>query len=192
MPGAADVRVVELDYVREGFERTRERLAGAPRTGPAVGFVECNLDPARGSHVPLRSASLDAVLAALFLSYVAEPLAALREMHRVLRPGGRLVLSALRRDADMSKLYADGLEELRSGRARELLGADGERRVEDAARGYLHQAARLLDLEERGVFRFFEPRELTRLARRAGFRVVRTEATLGDPPQAFVLAATRS
>lgn len=109
----------------------------------------------------------------------------------MLRRGGRLVLSSLRRDADMSKLYTDGLAELRAGRAREILGHEGERQLDDAARGYLNEASRLLDLEENGTFRFWDPPELGRLVRRAGFRILSTSRSLGNPPQAVILSAER-
>jgi ubiquinone/menaquinone biosynthesis C-methylase UbiE len=185
--------VYEIDYVREALERTQGRLAeaGSP-TGLDVEYVEANLDPrVGGSAIPLRSESVDAVLASLLLSYVSEPHTVLREARRVLRPGGRLVLSSMRRDADMSKLYTEGVAELRSGRAREIFGREGERQIDKAARGYLNLASRLLDLEEKGTFQFWDAPELAHLVRRAGFRVLSTSRALGDPSQAVVLSAER-
>ena len=42
--------------------------------------------------LPVRSGSMDAVTVAFGIRNVGEPLAALREMHRVLRPGGRALI----------------------------------------------------------------------------------------------------
>ena len=49
----------------------------------------------------------------------------------------------------------------------------------------------LVDLEERGIFRFFDGTELSRMVRRAGFRDIEARPALGKPPQAFVVRATR-
>lgn len=43
--------------------------------------------------IPLPDASVDAVFANMFLHHCTDPLAAIREMARILRPGGRLVIS---------------------------------------------------------------------------------------------------
>jgi SAM-dependent methyltransferase len=43
--------------------------------------------------LPFRSDSFDVVLSTDTLQYVADPASAVREMHRVLRPGGTLILS---------------------------------------------------------------------------------------------------
>jgi ubiquinone/menaquinone biosynthesis C-methylase UbiE len=187
------LRVLEVDYVREGFQRARQRIQEAPRAPDLeVRFAEADLDLRRGrAALPLAAGSLDAVLAALFLSYVADPRAVLREIRRVLRPGGRLVLSTLRRDADMSKLYTEGLEELRADGARALLGAGRFADLEGLARGYLHQASRLLDLEEQGTFRFWDPQELGARVAEAGFEGVRAEWALGEPPQAVLVTARK-
>jgi ubiquinone/menaquinone biosynthesis C-methylase UbiE/pimeloyl-ACP methyl ester carboxylesterase len=191
-PETPSVEVIAIDYVRGGLTRGRDRLGARAGSGPlTVRYLECDLS-ANGAAIPLATGSLDAVLASLLLSYLPRPESLLLEMRRVLRPGGRLVVSSLCRDADMSKLYTDGLAELRAGRARELFGERGEARLDDAARGYLNQASRLLDLEERGVFRFWDARELAQQVRRAGFRVVATASSLGDPPQAVVLVAERN
>ena len=67
------------------------------------------------------------MLASLLVSYIEDPATLLGAVLELLRPGGRLVLSAPKRDADLSKLYADMMTELTPARARELFGiADGE------------------------------------------------------------------
>lgn len=45
-------------------------------------------------HLPLQTGCADAVLCTQVLEHVPEPTALLRELHRVLRPGGRLYLTA--------------------------------------------------------------------------------------------------
>ena len=70
-------------------------------------------------------------------------------------------------------------------------GALREIDLDAAAREYLNQASRLLDLEESGVFRFWDADELSQLVREAGFRVLRQNTSFGSPPQAVVLTAAR-
>jgi SAM-dependent methyltransferase len=158
-----------------------------------VEFVEANLDLSdSGIGIALQSQSMDSVLASLFISYIPQPQCLLREIHRVLRPGGRVVLSSLCPDADMSKLYMEGIAELRSGLARELFGREGEAKIEDAARCYLNQASRLLDLEESGRFHFWEVGELEDLLTASGFQHVAAKRGLGHPPQAIVVSGQRA
>lgn len=183
--------VIAIDYVREGLIRGRAALA-SDEARQHVCFLEANLDPSDGSAgLPLRSQAADSVLASLLLSYVRKPAVLLREAYRVLRPGGRLVVSTLCRDADMSKLYRDGLQELRAGRACEVLPSISSDEIERSARAYLNEASRLLDLEEAGVFRFMDPEELGALVRSVGFSEVTTVRSLGNPSQAVVVSAVR-
>jgi len=188
-----DIRIIELDFVRVGLERTRARVEGGCIPHDLrVEFVESNLDFGNGNRgIALRSGAADAVLASLLVSYVCYPEYLLSEIRRILRPGGRLVMSSLCRDADMSKLYMDGIAELRSGLARELFGREGERQIEDAVRCYLNQASRLLELEEDGHFRFWDSAELTELVTMAGFHNVSAKQALGDPPQAVIVSGER-
>jgi ubiquinone/menaquinone biosynthesis C-methylase UbiE len=50
-------------------------------------------EPADGLNLPLPDDSLDAVFANMYLHHCPDPLAAIREMVRILRPGGRLVIT---------------------------------------------------------------------------------------------------
>ena len=50
---------------------------------------------ADGSSLPLPDASLDAVFANMYLHHMPDPLAAIREMARLLKPGGRLLITDL-------------------------------------------------------------------------------------------------
>jgi SAM-dependent methyltransferase len=131
------------------------------------------------------------VLASLLVGYLGDPGAFVREAARLLRPGGRLVLSNLRRDADISQLFVDGLAEFSGSEARARFGRDAAGDFDGLARSFLNDAARLLELEEQGRFRFFDPAELRELVTGAGFLDVATELAFGDPPQAVVLAARR-
>lgn len=77
-----------------GRDATWPELAGAPH-GPEAD-IDVNLDV--DGLGPVESSSLDAVIACHVLEHLANPLRALAEVERVLRPGGRLVLVLPDRD----------------------------------------------------------------------------------------------
>jgi ubiquinone/menaquinone biosynthesis C-methylase UbiE len=184
---------VEVDFVNGALRRARKRLEERvlPK-GLSVQYLEADLDVPEGfRRVPLRSQCCDRVLASLVLSYVKDPFDLLCEIRRVLRPGARLVISAMQKDADISKIYTEGLDELLSGLARERFGAEGEQQLAGSARTFLNDAARLLDLEEQGTFQFWEPDELADLIRAAGFSNLSVCSVFGAPPQAVMVAADR-
>jgi ubiquinone/menaquinone biosynthesis C-methylase UbiE len=179
----------EVDYVPEALARGRRRIAASGCGDLAVRFLVADLEGTRW--LPLRAGAYDRVLASLLLSYLAEPERLLAEAYSILRPGGRLVVSTLRPDADVSKLFVDGLSELRAGRARDYFGVEEEKRVVESARLFLNDAARVLDFEEQGRFRFWDSVSFERLIRQAGFRDVEVQVSFGEPPQAIVLTARR-
>lgn len=72
------------------------RLVGLDRSVGmlrAVGDARVGLVAGSADALPLRSGSVDAGLAMHMLYHLPEPAAGLRELRRVLRPGGRLVVS---------------------------------------------------------------------------------------------------
>jgi SAM-dependent methyltransferase len=183
------LRVDALDYVPEALARGRERMRAAGRAASGVRVERVVADLGRG--VALADARYDAALASLLVGYLGEPERFLRELARILRPGGRLVLSSLRRDADISKLFLDGLAEFSGREARTALAGEATSHFDALVRSFLNDAARLLDLEEQGRFRFFDPGELEALVAEAGFTDVSSRVAFGDPPQAVVVAARR-
>jgi len=187
-----NVTVHAFDFVPDAVRRAQSRINQTPdRDRLAVSFAMCDLETSSGIAIPAASESYDAVLASLLISYLVEPIALLAEARRILRPGGRLVVSSLVRDADISKIHMDGLEELRNGRAYEALGPDAAREIDVLARDFLNDASRILDLEEQGRFTFWDEGELAELIRAAGFGDIRPESSFGDPPQAIIISGQR-
>ncbi|UCE87791.1 MAG: class I SAM-dependent methyltransferase, partial [Deltaproteobacteria bacterium] len=131
--------VHEFDFVRQALDRARSRFAPIDRDdGIRVQRLEASLDVrTRQLCVPARASSYDAVLASLLLGYVSDPACLLREIRRVLRPGGRLVLSNLRRDADFSRIFREGLAELRQGLFGERFSESEVEGLDGAARSML-------------------------------------------------------
>lgn len=58
-------------------------------------FGNLKFQQSNGHALPLEDSSVDAVFANMYLHHCPDPLAAIREMARVLRPGGRLVITDL-------------------------------------------------------------------------------------------------
>jgi len=83
-------RVYALDASPAMLEQARRNLAALAN----IVYL-----PADGSALPLPDASVDVALANMYLHHCPDPAAAIREMARVLRPGGRLVITDLDRHA---------------------------------------------------------------------------------------------
>jgi ubiquinone/menaquinone biosynthesis C-methylase UbiE len=141
--------------------------------------------------LPFPDGAFTRVVASLLLSYLGHPADVLAEAFRLLRPGGRLVVSSMRRDADTSKLFQSLLEFLVDAPA-EALGGESRRQVlVAAAREFLGHASDLFRMEEEGLFRFYGREELADMLRAAGFDDVVLLDAFGEPPQAVVAACRR-
>jgi len=81
------LRVIAVDQSEEMLREMERKFAGR-------GELECRAGEAE--RLPLDDAAVDYVFANMFLHHVERPGAAIREMARILKPGGRLVLT----DAD--------------------------------------------------------------------------------------------
>lgn len=132
--------------------------------------------------LPFADAGFDGVIASLLLSYLDHPEDTLADLFRVLKPGGTLVLSSMKPDADSSRLFTELIEQLTLQEETEKL---------EQARRFLDHASALLRLEEEGVWRFYSADELTTLALAAGFEEPLVERGFGEPAQAIVLRVSK-
>jgi demethylmenaquinone methyltransferase/2-methoxy-6-polyprenyl-1,4-benzoquinol methylase len=188
---APRVNIHEVDHILGALQRGRERGMRHGSIDIDVSAVLADLDLSSGRSVPFACGTFDAALASLLISYLPNPERLLVEVRRILKPGGRLVISSLRKDADISKIYADGMKEFASRTARQQLVGEQAEDFDELARSFLNDASRILDLEEEGRFRFWEPEDLIQMLRRVGFVDARFEPEFGDPPQAYVVRAHR-
>lgn len=74
-----------------GVDISGEMIAAAARRAQELGVPQARFARMEAERLELPDASVDVALCALGLMYVPEPAQAVREMHRVLRPGGRMV-----------------------------------------------------------------------------------------------------
>src|SRR6266545_4401007 len=74
-----------------GVDLSQVMLAAAARRAADLGLT-VELSAAEAEHLPFDDASFDTVVCTLSLCSVADDRAAIAEMHRVLRPGGQLLL----------------------------------------------------------------------------------------------------
>ena len=95
-----DVHAWGIDLSAEMIGKARERLAavGARAGGPV------DLQVADAEHLPLADGAVDLVVCVDSLHHYPDPAAALREMRRVTRPGGGLVIGEWRLAAPLRQL----------------------------------------------------------------------------------------
>ena len=86
---ASLARAARPDGLALGVDISEPMLARAVRaeSGPNVGFIRAD-----AQRLPLRDNTVDAVVSLAVLQLIPNPAAALAEMARVLRPGGRLAV----------------------------------------------------------------------------------------------------
>lgn len=186
-----DVEVVAVDYVVESLKRAKTRLSSTDGCLHQPKFAACDLEVGSQISIPLQDGSCDSAIASLLLGYLDRPFEFFKEVARILRPGGRFVVSGLQKDADVSRIFRAGLDELSSKTAKPHFDLREVRDLPRLSREFLSDAARLMDLEEEGVFDFKEPDEVCSMLREAGFKEVSKSVSFGRPPQAFILTSIR-
>jgi ubiquinone/menaquinone biosynthesis C-methylase UbiE len=167
--------------VARAISSSSRRLRTSQLRFEHLGFGDVGVD----EQLAIESDAYDRIMASLLLPYVTNPDETVREFHRALRPGGRLVISSNRPDTDMSEIFMKLVDDVGAGRAPPPPGMDRGRFL-DELRAYTSSAAFLLRLTEEQTFRFFAPEHLRHMLEQAGFRSVEVRPSFGDPPQAHV------
>jgi ubiquinone/menaquinone biosynthesis C-methylase UbiE len=101
-----------------GFDASAEMLSVARRN--LEKFANVELQQAPGDSIPLPDASLDGVFANMYLHHAPDPAAAIREMVRLLRPGGVLCITDL--DSHDHEWQREQMADLWLGFERERIG----------------------------------------------------------------------
>jgi len=76
-----------------GFDASAEMLDVARRNLAAFPNVELRQSP--GDHLPLPDGTLDAAFANMYLHHALDPMGAIKELARTLKPGGALCITDL-------------------------------------------------------------------------------------------------
>ena len=97
-----------LDVQAVDISKTMVEIARKNAADESVSAVFMN---GNAAELPVRSASVDFVVCRAAFKNFTEPVKAMREMLRVLRPGGTAMLIDMRRDVSIEELrkYVDGL-----------------------------------------------------------------------------------
>jgi len=188
------VFVCSIDFVEEALWRARSRLLNEQSVNRELNvcFINANLNLHHTQKsIPMKSGCFDAIIASLLLGYLDNPQLVLQEIRRMLRSGGRLVASSLCSDADISLLYVESVAEFQLGLAGSDLPGIKDAELSALAQNFLNDAARILQFEELGMFRFWELVDLRDLVSSAGFSDVEVTTSLGSPPQALIVSAVR-
>lgn len=178
---------IGLDFVysalRQAAVRHREIIESrtkSPAPGcaqPLVAVQPHYLQADLNLRIPLADHSVDKLCCSLVLSYLWDPLATLRELVRILKPGGRIVVTSLKPYADLSEIYRNFVSQAQNeqdiGEARKLLSSAGQ----------------IKQKEGEGHYQFFSERELTALMIATGLERVRVHRSFGN--QANVAVAIK-
>jgi SAM-dependent methyltransferase len=111
-------------------------------------------------NLDFQTGQFDKMLCSIVLSYLFNPLESLLEFERILKPGGRLVISTFRPDVDMSRIYTRLIQKIESDPYYVAPNGMACEEFLNAVRAFANSAAFLLQLEEDGSFKFFSLEEL--------------------------------
>ncbi len=141
--------------------------------------------------LPFEDGSFDGVGMSLLLSYLDHPDDLLFEAYRVLRPGGRLMLSSLVTDSESSKFYLDLVARFEQMPVSEIPAGSTREDLLDSVRRFADHAGDLCRLEEEGLFRFYDADRLVDLVLRRGFVDAHVQRAWGSPAQAAIVTCRK-
>jgi len=124
--------------------------------------------------LPLKENSIGAICCNLVTSYLQNPNQCVESLVRLLKPGGRIVVTSLKPFADMSQVY------------RNFINIAKSKSDIYEARKLLSNAGRIKVKEAHGVYEFFSEDALVKLMNSTGLSEVETFRSLGDQANVVV------
>jgi ubiquinone/menaquinone biosynthesis C-methylase UbiE/esterase/lipase len=115
-----------------------------------------------------KSDSFDKICCNLVVSYMQNPLFTLKELARVLRSKGRLVVTSLKPHADLTEIYRNFIKV-----------AESDEEIEEAWK-LLNNAGAIKCKEAEGYYNFFSEKQLTVMLNMAGFKRIQSSKVLAN------------
>jgi SAM-dependent methyltransferase/esterase/lipase len=173
---------VGLDFVREAMIQAKHSQRNIEKEFVQIGaftasgrllissYFLADLETA----LPFRENTFDKVCCNLVISYLRNPEETVGELVRLLKPGGRIVVTSLKPFADLSQVYRNFVK-VAKGRA-DLA----------EAQKLLSNAGRIKAKEAQGIYQFFSEDALMDLLRQASVCEVETYRSLGNQANVVV------
>jgi SAM-dependent methyltransferase/esterase/lipase len=173
---------VGLDFVREAMLQARKNQQDIEKEFVQIKDLMASGKLLSGSYfladletdLPFKENTFDKVCCNLVISYLRTPEEAVQEMVRLLKPGGRIVVTSLKPFADLSQVYRNFVKVAKS-------------RADIAeAQKLLSNAGRIKAKEAQGIYQFFSEEALMDLLKKASMCEVETYRALGDQANVVV------
>ena len=147
-------------------------------------FGNCNLD----FKLPFEDNKFDRILSSLVLCYLKNPHVTFTEFVRCLKPGGKIVISTMKPDMDMSIMYTNLIRKIE-----QMDGISGKMRESllKSTRTLANRMSVLLTLVEECQFRFFSKEEMLEFAETNNLKDITITESYGNPPQAYILSGVK-
>jgi len=122
--------------------------------------------------LPFKNNSFDRIMSNLVIGYLRDPAASIRELLRVLVPGGRLVLTNLKPCSDLTQIYRNFVDRNKAPAA-----------IHEA-REVLNNSSHIRQGESEGAFQFYSQEEFLKVLQVCGAENPRVFPTFGN--QAYI------
>jgi PAS domain S-box-containing protein len=171
---ASGLKQAKTNLIRVAAElRGKFAATAPPRSVMKAGLACMDLD----APLPFQERQFDRVICNLVLGYLRDPLFTLRELIRVLAPGGKLVLTHFKPQANLAHIYRQFVS---------LAESDFDRQQ---AKETVEASGRITQPSHGGAFRFFDRQELAMLLISSGASQPRIYSTFAN--QAYIAVAEK-
>lgn len=156
-----------------------------------LGFKKLNLgDNGLDLYLNFKDNFFDKIVASLFISYLFNPFEMIRDFYRILKVGGKLLVSSMVPDSDISLIFTNYIDRVQHFDLKEMEIKNRDMNLAQA-RMMLNKAATLMELEGEGYFKFYTGNELAGMFEMAGFKNIQVSYSLGRPEQAVIVVGEK-
>lgn len=144
------IQYVGIDVVPDALKRANKAMLAADTewqhgmTSPTPFVTKAWAQVDLGQPLPFPDNRFDRIVSNLVIGYVPDPGATLRELYRVLAPGGRIVISNLKPNGDFSGIYQN------------LVSSAALPQQREEARDLLNNYGKIRQAEKEGQFCFYD------------------------------------